>query len=32
MLGQTQRSHLLVGLTGAGLGVAGLLTISRRRR
>jgi nickel transport protein len=31
-LGQLQRSHLLVGLTGAGLGVAGLLSFSRRRR
>ncbi len=31
-LGQLQRSHLLVGLTGAGLSLAGLLSFSRRRR
>ena len=31
-LAHPQRSHLLVGLTGAGLGAAGLLSVSRRRR
>jgi nickel transport protein len=31
-LARPQRSHLLVGLTGAGLGMAGLLSFSRRRR
>jgi nickel transport protein len=31
-LAQPQRSHMLVGLTGAGLGMAGLLSVSRRRR